>query len=63
MSREPTGRIEQLPSGSYWVSVYAGTDPLTRQPIRLRATAKGETQALDRDRQTPKCDATLSQIY
>jgi DNA-binding transcriptional regulator YhcF (GntR family) len=25
--------------------VYAGTDPLTRRPIRLRATAKTETQA------------------
>jgi hypothetical protein len=45
MSREPTGHIQRLPSGSYRVSVYAGTDPLTRRPIRLRATAKTETQA------------------
>jgi hypothetical protein len=45
MRREPTGHIEQLPSGSYRVSVYVGTDPLTRRPIRLRATAKTETQA------------------
>lgn len=45
MSREPNGHIERLPSGSYRVSVYAGTDPLTRRPIRLRATARTETQA------------------
>ena len=45
MSREPTGHIQRLPSGSYRVSVYAGTDPLTTRPIRLRATAKTETQA------------------
>jgi DNA-binding CsgD family transcriptional regulator len=38
------GHIEQLPSGSYRVSV-AGTDPLTRQEIRLRSTVKGELQA------------------
>jgi hypothetical protein len=45
MSREPTRHIERLPSGSYRVSVYAGTDSLTRRPIRLRGTAKSETQA------------------
>ena len=45
MSKEPTGHIERLPSGSYRVSVYAGTDPLTRRPVRLRGTAKTETQA------------------
>jgi integrase len=45
MAREPTGHIEKLPSGSYRVSVYAGTDPLTRREIRLRATARTETQA------------------
>ena len=33
------------PAGRTGVPVYAGTDPLTRRPIRLRATAKTETQA------------------
>ena len=39
------GYIEQLPSGSFRVSVYVGTDPLTRRAIRLKATAKTEQQA------------------
>ena len=34
------GHIERLPSGSYRVRVYAGTDPLTGKEIRLKATAK-----------------------
>jgi len=45
MSRAVKGHIEQLPSGSYRVSVYAEVDPLTRQEIRLRSTVKGELQA------------------
>jgi integrase len=45
MAKEPTGHIEELPSGSYRVSVYAGTDPITRREIRFRATVKGETRA------------------
>ena len=45
MPRAVKGHVEQLPSGSYRVSVYAGTDPLTRQEIRLRSTVKGELQA------------------
>ncbi len=39
------GYVEQLPSGSFRVSVYAGTDPLTRREIRLKATVKTEQQA------------------
>ena len=39
------GHIEQLPSGSFRVSVYAGTDPLTRRAIRLKTTVKTEQQA------------------
>ena len=31
MPRVAKGHIEQLPSGSFRVSVYAGTDPLTRR--------------------------------
>ena len=45
MPRVAKGHIEQLPSGSFRVSVYAGTDPLTRRPIRLKSTVKSEQQA------------------
>jgi integrase len=45
MPRAAKGHIQQLPSGSFRVSVYAGVDPLTRQEIRLRSTAKDELQA------------------
>jgi integrase len=45
MPRVAKGYIEQLPSGSFRVSVYVGTDPLTRRQIRLKATAKTEQQA------------------
>jgi integrase len=40
MPRAAKGHIEQLPSGSFRVSVYGGIDPLTRQEIRLRSTVK-----------------------
>jgi len=39
------GYFQQLPSGSFRVSVYAGTDPLTGQQIRLRKTCKTERAA------------------
>ena len=45
MLRAARGYIQQLPSGSFRVSVYAGVDPLTRQQIRLRSTVKDELQA------------------
>jgi len=45
MSRVAKGHIEQLPSGSFRVSVYAGIDPLTRRALRLKTTAKTEQQA------------------
>jgi hypothetical protein len=45
MPRVAKGYIEQLPSGSFRVSVYAGTDPVTRRRIRLKATVKTEQQA------------------
>ena len=45
MPRAAKGHIEQLPSGSFRVSVHGGTDPLTRQEIRLRSTVKDELQA------------------
>ena len=45
MARVCKGHVESLPSGSFRVSVYTGVDPLTRQEIRLRATAKDERLA------------------
>jgi hypothetical protein len=71
MSREPTGHIERLPSGSYRVSVYAGTDPLSRRPIRFRATARTETQARielgkllekARDGRSPEAGVTMAKL-
>lgn len=45
MALTRSGHIERLPSGSYRVSVYAGTDPLTGRRLRFRQTAKTEEQA------------------
>ena len=45
VTRGPAGHIEQLPSGSWRVKVYAGTDPLTGSEIRLRKTCKTERAA------------------
>jgi hypothetical protein len=42
MSRVAKGHIKQLPSGSFRVSVHAGTDPLTRRAIRLKSTVNTE---------------------
>jgi hypothetical protein len=60
------GHIEQLPSGSFRVYVYAGTDPLTRRQIQLKCTVKTEQQAHielgslkeAREGRTPESDAT-----
>lgn len=45
MADTEKGHIERLPSGSYRVSVYAGTDPITRKEIRYRETCPDETSA------------------
>jgi hypothetical protein len=45
MQRPGTGHIERLPSGSYRVRVYAGTDPLTGRRLRYRQTVRTERQA------------------
>jgi hypothetical protein len=45
MLRVARGHVEQLPSGSFCAVVYAGVDPLTRQPVYLNATARTEKQA------------------
>jgi hypothetical protein len=65
------GYIQQLPSGSFRVSVYAGTDPLTGRQIRLGRTCKTERAAqielskvpeqADPGRQ-PETDATVAQL-
>ena len=71
MPRVAKGYIEQLPSGSIRVSVYVGTDPLTRRAIRLKATAKTEQQArIDIGRlrkeasegRTPESAATVAKL-
>ena len=65
------GHIEQLPSGSFRISVYAGIDPLTRRAIRLKSTVKTEQQAhieLGRllkeasEGRTPESDATVAKL-
>jgi DNA-binding transcriptional regulator YhcF (GntR family) len=45
MTRAPSGHLEQLPSGSFRVHVYAGIDPLTGRELRHRQTVKTEEQA------------------
>jgi integrase len=45
MAKATGGYIQQLPSGSFRVSVYAGTDPLTGRQIRLRKTCRTERAA------------------
>jgi hypothetical protein len=71
MARFAKGHAERLPSGSYRVSVYAGVDPLTRQEIRLRSTAKDERLAqieLGRllkeasEGRTPEADASVARL-
>ncbi len=43
--RRPRGHIGELPSGSFRVVVYAGTDPLTGKPRQLRETVKTYDEA------------------
>ncbi len=71
MPRVAKGHIEQLPSGSFRVSVYVGTDPLTRRPIRLKSTVRTEQQAhieLGRllkeasEGRTPESGATMAML-
>jgi len=71
MAKSPSGHIEQLPSGSWRVKVYAGTDPMTGREIRLRKTCKTERAAqielgklleqADEGRQ-PETDITVAQL-
>jgi integrase len=68
--RRPRGHIRQLPSGSFQAIVYAGTDPLTGKPHRLRETARtyaAAATALTRlqsqvdENRHPKSDITIGQ--
>jgi integrase len=45
MTATAKGHIEQLPSGSFRVHVYAGTDPVTGKPRRLKQTCPDEAAA------------------
>jgi DNA-binding transcriptional regulator YhcF (GntR family) len=45
MAISPSGHVEQLPSGSWRVKVYAGKDQLTGREIRFRQTCKTEVAA------------------
>jgi hypothetical protein len=68
--RRPRGHIRELPSGSFQVIVYAGTDPLTKKSRYLRETLKTYGAAevaltrlqgqIDQNRQ-PKTNITLGQ--
>jgi integrase len=70
MATTARGHIEQLPSGSFRVHVYAGTDPVTGKPRRLKQTCPDEASAAaalgkllaqaDGD-QFPNREATLGQ--
>ena len=71
MAKARSGYIQQLPSGAFRVSVYAGTDPLTGRQIRLRQTCKTERAAqieLGRLLEQaaaggqPETDATVAQL-
>jgi integrase len=45
MAKTGKGHIERLPSGSFRVKVYAGTDPITGKERYLRETCPDETSA------------------
>ena len=45
MAKTARGHIEQLPSGSFRVHVYAGTDPVSGKPRRLKQTCPDEASA------------------
>jgi integrase len=45
MATTARGHIEKLPSGSFRVHVYAGTDPIADKPRRLKQTCLDEATA------------------
>ena len=71
MAKARGGYIQQLPSGSFRVGIYAGTDPLAGRQIGLRKTCKTERAAqielgklLDQAAagRQPETDATVAQL-
>ena len=48
MATTARGHIEKLPSGSFRVHVYAGIDPVTGKPRRLKQTCPDEAAAARR---------------
>ena len=46
MATTARGHIEKLPAGSFRVHVYAGTDPVTGKPQRLKQTCPDEAPGL-----------------
>jgi integrase len=44
LPRRGKGHVEQLPSGSLRVAVFAGYDPVTRRRLYFRSTVKDEDQ-------------------
>jgi integrase len=71
MAATPRGHIEQLPSATFRVHVYAGTDPVTGKPRRIRETCPDDAAAattlgrllaeVDQER-FPDRDATLGHL-
>ncbi len=70
MSVTPSGHIEELPSGSYRVHVYAGTDPITRRPCtsgdreepRQAQIALGKLLERAQAGKEPESGATVGQL-
>jgi integrase len=71
MAKTAKGHIEQLPSGSQRVVVYAGTDPVTGKPRQLRETCPDYPSALEalgkllkqaEGHQAPDRDATFGRV-
>jgi integrase len=71
MGKVARGHIEQRPSGSYRVVVYAGTDPITRRRLYFRSSVKTEPQAKAElakllaqasEGRLPETDATVARL-
>ena len=61
MAKTSKGHIEQLPSGSFRVHVYAGTDPVTGKPRLLKQTCPDEAPPTRRSAScSPRPTATTS---
>lgn len=74
-SKRPRGLIQELPSGSLRVSVFAGRDPVTKKKFYLRETVPAGPRAAKEaekirvrllneiyERRNPRTDATVAQL-